>query len=151
MVKIVLAALTLVSLRASGAPPPDWNVVAKLAPGTRVHVYSMDRSTSDVRGTVVTVSAESLVVKSKAGETSIQRSGVKRVKVAAPHRRTRNGLMGLAIGAGAGLAAGWAVCVYCANEGHSGYWPHGLGAGSVLGALAFLPMPYVTIYQAPRK
>ncbi len=151
MVKVVLAALTLIILPAWGAPPSDWNVVARLAAGTRVRVYPSDRSMPDVRGTIVKASAESMMIKGKSGETSIQSSDVKRVKIAAPHRRTRNGMMGVAIGAGAGLAAGVAVCIYCANEGHSGFWPHGLAVGAALGALAFLPTPYVTIYQAPRR
>lgn len=151
MVRVLLFALTAASMPAWAAPPADWNVVARLAPGTRVQVYPIDRAKPEARGTVVSASANSLVVSGKSGEVSLQSLEIKLVKIAAPQRRVRNGLLGLAIGGGAGIAAGVAICPYCRNEGHTGFEGAGAAIGAGFGALVFLPTPYQTIYKAPRK
>jgi uncharacterized SAM-binding protein YcdF (DUF218 family) len=136
---------------AVGAPRNDWSVVAKLSPGTRVEAFSKDSRQSVVKGSVVRASAESLVVNGKAGEVLLDRATIRVLKTAAAQRRVRSGLIGVGAGAAAGLAVGTAVCLYCRNEGHSGFQHIGLAIGAALGAIAFLPMPYQTIYRAPKK
>ena len=133
------------------APKTDWSVVAKLAPGTRVEALPKDHRQPIVKGAVVRASEVSLVLIGKAGEVSLDRATVKVVKTAAPHRRVRSGLIGVGAGAAAGLAIGAAVCLYCPNEGYSGFQQIGLALGAALGAIAFLPMPYETIYKVPKK
>lgn len=146
---LVLLAACFGALHA--APPSDWKAVERLAPGTRVQALPMDRKAPEVKGTVVRASADSLTVLSKTGETSLVRAAVKRVQIADPGRRTRNGLIAMGVGAAVGAVAGELVCLYCRNEGHTGFAPYGLAAGAGLGALGFLGTPYRTVYQAARK
>jgi hypothetical protein len=143
---IVLCAATM-----SGAPTADWSGVAGLPPGTKIEAFPTDRKQTMVKGVVVRTTADALVVSSKSGEVSLTRSEVRIVKAARPGRRSRNGLIGVAVGAAGGYFAGLAICLYCGNEGHSGFGGHGAALGAVLGAIAFLPMPYITIYKAPKK
>ena len=140
MVAVVLMALAA-----------DWTAVATLPAGTRVEVIRKDHSLPMAKGTVVRGSADSLVVLAKSGEISVPVPDVEIVKVAAPQRRTRNGLIGLAAGAAAGFAVGTAICPYCSNEGNPGFAGQGAALGAGLGALAFLPLPYRTIYKVRRK
>jgi hypothetical protein len=149
--RTLLAVCTGFALCAVAAPKTDWSVVAKLAAGTRVEVLPKDYRQQIVKGTVVRASDASMVVSGKTGEVSLDRASVRVVRTAAPHRRVRSGLIGVGVGTAAGLAIGTAVCLYCPNEGHSGFQGVGLAVGAALGAIAFLPMPYETIYKIPKK
>ncbi|MBY0502857.1 MAG: hypothetical protein K2X03_03040 [Bryobacteraceae bacterium] len=124
-----------------------WESVQRVAPGHKVEVSG---KTETVRGTFVSASDTALVVRTKAGEQSIDRAGIRLVRIADPSKRVRNGLITTAIGLGAGLAIGYAVCPYCANEGSPGkYTGPGAAAGAGIGAAAgFLPMPFTTIYRS---
>jgi hypothetical protein len=148
MVAVVLIAF---ALAAAAAPNTDWTVVATMAPGTQVQVSMIGHSKPRIDGTVLRGTPDSLVVSRKSGETSVARTEVKEVKIAAPHKRTRDGLIAVGVGAALGFVIGWAICVYCTNEGHSGYFWQGMGIGAGIGAVGFIPVPYDTIYKAPKK
>jgi len=64
----------------------------------------------------------------------------------------RNGLLGVAIGAAAGIGIGFGVCPGCAGEGHGGkYVGPGVAIGAGAGAaVGFLPTPYRTVYKATK-
>ena len=117
----------------------------RVAPDHKVEVATKSETT---RGKFVSASDTAVVVRTKAGEQSIARADVKKVRVADPSRRARNGLIGTAIGVGAGVGLGFAICPYCANEGNGGKYVGPMAAGGAgVGALAFLPEGYSTIYR----
>ena len=147
----ILPALAACVSLLNAAPPSDWRIVERLAAGTRVQALLKDRKAPEVKGKVVRTPAESLTVLGKAGETSLAHADVRRIRIADPGRRTRNGLIAVGVGAGVGALVGELICVYCRNEGHTGFAPHGLAVGAGLGTLGFLGTPYRTIYQAARK
>lgn len=122
-----------------------WDSVTRVEADRRVEVVT---KTETVKGTFVSASETAVVVRTKAGEKSVDRAEVRRVKVADPGKRGRNGLIGTAIGLGAGVGLGLAVCSGCANEGNGAKYVAPLGAaGAGAGAAAgFLPLPYSTVY-----
>ena len=151
MVRVTLLAFGVAALTLPAAQMDGWDRVSSLAPGTKIEVLPQDRSQPHIKGTLLSASPEALRVQARSGELAWQRSEIRIVKIEAPGRRARNGLIGVAIGAAAGLAIGEAVCVYCRNEGHPGFGIAGLAAGAGVGALAFLPTPYQTVFKAPRR
>ena len=123
-----------------------WDAVQRVSPDHKVEVTTKGET---ARGTFVSASETALVFRTKSGEQSIQRTDVRKVRVADPSRRMRNGLLGSAIGLGAGIGLGFAICPYCPNEGNGGKFigpmsAAGAGAGAAAG---FLPSPYRTIYR----
>ncbi len=110
----------------------------RVAPGHKVEVSTKAET---VKGAFVSASDSTVVVRTKAGQQSIAKPDVRSVSIADPGRRTRNGLIGTAIGLGAGIGIGFAVCPYCANDGNGGEY---IGPGAAAG---FLPSPFSTIYR----
>lgn len=131
---------------ASGA---GWDSVRQIAANSKT---SVSRKSDTVKGAFVSASEEAIVLRASTGEVSIPRGEVKRVKVADPSRRMRNGLLGVAIGAAAGIGIGFGVCPGCAGEGHGGkYVGPGVAIGAGAGAaVGFLPTPYRTVYKATK-
>jgi hypothetical protein len=138
--------LVYVLLVVATAVYADWRSVQRIASGERIQVVTARERT---RGTFVMADDAVLVLQSEAGEQSLQRGDVQRVLVADPSGRIRSGILKAAIGAGAGLVIGWAICPHCANEGSGGKYTGPLtAAGAGIGALAgFLPVPYRTVYR----
>lgn len=135
--------LLLVAVTAFAA---DWEDVRHIAVDTKVEVTA--QKTGQTRGTFVSASAEELVVRENSGQRSVARSDIREVRVLDSGRRLRKGLMWMAIGAGAGVGAGFAACPSCSNEGSGGkYVGPGVAAGAALGALGFLSSPYRTVYK----
>ena len=126
----------------------DWQDVQRIPKEQKVEVATRDGSYK--RGAhFVSATADALVIREKSGERSIARTDVRRVLASDPSRRIRNGAIWTAIGAGAGLGIGFAVCPYCGNEGHGDkYVGPGVAIGAGLGALAFIPAPYRTVYKS---
>lgn len=125
-----------------------WEAVQRIAPGTKTEVRM--RESPGVRGVFVSADQAAIVIRGRSGERSIARDEVRRVLVADPSRRIRNGLIATAVGAGVGLAIGAAICPYCANEGAGGKYTGpmaGIGAG-IGAAGGFLPLPYRTVYRS---
>ena len=125
-----------------------WEELKGLPPGDKTEVAL--KKADAVKGTFVSATDTAIIVRDGTGERSIPRDEIRRIKVADPSRRLRNGLIGTAIGAGAGLAIGWAVCPHCANEGNGvKFVGPGVGIGAGLGAAAgFLPAPWRTVYSS---
>jgi len=82
-------------------PAKDWISLGTCSAGSDVRVTLADGAS--VRGAFVSASADSLVVKTKKGERALARQDVKRARVKAPGRRLRHALIGLAVGAAAGV------------------------------------------------
>lgn len=125
-----------------------WDDVRRLPTERKIEI-SM-RKGEPARGTFVAAGDAELVVRESAGERTIARGEIRRVRVLDSSRRTRNAAIGAAVGAGVGLAAGFLVCPHCANEGNGGKYvgplgAAGAGAGAAVGLLA---SPYRTIYKA---
>jgi hypothetical protein len=80
----------------------NWNDVTALSPGTEVRLeLSGSRS---LRGSVHSVTDDSLAVDSTSGQETFTRQQVMRVSVRKQSHRGRNALIGLGVGAGVGVA-----------------------------------------------
>jgi hypothetical protein len=135
-------------LAAASALFGGWEELKSVPAAQRIEVSV--RKGDAAKGTFVSASDTAIVVRDNTGERSIARDEIRKIRVADPSRRIRNGLIGTAVGAGVGLAAGWAVCPHCASEGAAGkYIGPGVGIGAGVGAAAgFLPAPWRTIYSS---
>ena len=132
----------------SGKPSANWQAVRSLSPGHKIQVVLQDGERA--RGAFVSASDAALVIRAEGGERSIARHDVRVVRAHAPSRRTRNGLIATAAGAGIGLAIGFAVCPQCSDEGAAGKYtgPFAAAAAGVGAAIGFLPTPYRTMYKS---
>jgi hypothetical protein len=140
--KKVLAMLLLTTVTAFGA---GWDSVTRIAEGQKIELRTRDGA--ELKGTFISATAESIAIRYKSGEQSVERASVLRVRVYDAGRRTRKGVMWTAIGAGAGAGVGMAACPQCSNEGSGAkYVGPGVAVGAALGALGFLSSPYKTIY-----
>jgi hypothetical protein len=141
----LLLLMVLVGGMVSGA---GWETIQRILPGQRIEVST--QSGTRTRGAFVSAAKNVIVVREKSGERLIARPEIRRVRIADPTRRLRNGLIWTAAGAGAGAAIGAAVCPGCPNEGHGyKYAGPGVAIGAGAGAaLGFLPAPYRTVYKS---
>jgi len=89
------------------ASTESWTRLTQLAPGTEIRVSLSNRKT--VRGDLQSATPDSLAIHSAAGQETLMRAEIKRIQVKRKGHRGRNALIGLAIGAGGGLAAGAAI------------------------------------------
>jgi len=140
----VLAMSMLAAVTAFGA---EWDSVARITEGQKIEVKLRDGA--ELKGTFVSATAESIAIRYKSGERSVDRVNVRQVRVYDPGRRTLRGVLWTAIGAGAGAGFGFAICPGCANEGAGAKYVGpavaiGAAGGGVLG---FLASPYKTIYK----
>ncbi len=119
----------------------DWNTIKALTTGTQVRITAGSRS---VRGEIERTTDDILVVTSGKGQEMFDRQQVSVVSVKKPSRRKRNTLIGLAAGAGGGLAIG------IATRPGPGQWEivsseavtAGLvGAGAIVGSLVGVIIP----------
>lgn len=135
-------------LAANVAFSAEWNAVQRIPRDSRIEVRTS--KPENVRGTFVSADEMELVMHSKFGEQSVARGAIRRVLLADPSRRVRNGVIATGIGAGIGLTIGVAICPYCANEGAAWKYTGPLTAvGAVAGAaVGFLPLPYRTVYKS---
>ena len=135
--------LLLLLLLVTAAPlAAEWSDVMHLAAGDRVELRTKDGA--KLRSEFVSATADSIVVRDK----TVQRTEISELKVYDSGRRIRHGVLWTIIGAAAGVGIGFAVCPYCANEGHGGkFVGPGVAAGAGLGALGFLTSPWKRIYK----
>lgn len=138
--------LLLLLAFASPALAAEWEAIQRIQSDHKIEITTRDGVRT--HATFVSATADSLTVREKSGERSLPRAQIKKVRVSDPARRLRNGLLWTAIGAGGGAGVGAAVCPSCPNEGHGyKYVGPGVAIGAGVGALAFLPAPYRTVYK----
>jgi hypothetical protein len=143
----MLKALLLLALAGDGS----WNNLAQLRPGQRVEV--VDMKLKSVTGEFSGYSADSLSLRAGGTERTIARADVLSVKNRERSHR-RNVLLGLAMGAGVGMAAG---AIRGATYHEEGEWPVFMmvytpiaaGIGAVAGAV--MPAGEITIYRATHR
>lgn len=104
-----------------------------------------------VQGDFIGYTGEAVSLRVGRDEVSIARAEVLSIKNRQRSRRGRNALLGLAIGAAGGLAAGAIRGATYHEQGETGvfmlvYTPIGAGTGAAVGAA--LPAREVTIYRA---
>ena len=128
----------------------SWNNLKQLQAGEKIEV--VDMKLKSFKGTFLSFSEEVISVRVKEDDVVIERAKVLRVTDREHSKRGRNMILGVAIGAGAGLAAGILIdegVRHVSGEGGSYLFaPVLAGAGAALGALAGLPSGYRTIYRA---
>lgn len=144
----------LVFLVAHPAPAEQgsgsWQDVKRLQIGRRVEV--VDMRLRSVRGTLADVSDEAVSIQAGGDRLTIEREQVLRVTDRERSRRLRNTMLGLAIGAGAGLAIGAAADASFTEDDENIakmlFTPIGAGIGAGLGA-AFTG--FHTVYRTDRR
>jgi hypothetical protein len=138
--------LLVLLMAAGGILSAAWEAVERIPANHNIEVRT--RSGARVRATFVSATGEAVVVRETSGERSIARAEIGEVRIHDPARRLHRGLLWMAVGAGAGAAAGAAGCPSCPNEGLGyPYAGPGVAAGAGLGALGFLSTPYRTVYK----
>lgn len=84
-----------------------WDNLKQLTPGQETRVVLNDARS--YQGKLQSVSDDALVIHSENGDQTFTRESVARVSIKRGRHRTRNVLLGTAIGAGAGLGLGAAI------------------------------------------
>src|ERR1035438_8625769 len=107
--RICLLALLAAVLAATAAsqqakPIANWANLSQLVAGSEIRVTLAAGKT--LRGFVQRVTAESLAINATTSQETLSRQDIRRVELKKRGHRGRNTLIGLAIGTGAGLAAG---------------------------------------------
>jgi len=117
----------------------NWDNLKQLRPGQKIEV--VDSSMKSLRGPFVSVSEEAITLQVGKSQESVERAKVVRVSVRDTSHRTRNMLIGAAVGVGAGLAITLPLEIQQSNEGNSlagtmaGVTVGLAGAGLGLGAM----------------
>jgi hypothetical protein len=130
----------------------SWESLKQLRTGQKIQVVDMKLKT--LNGTFVEVTEEAILLRTKEGESSIERANVFRVSDRERTNRRRNALIGAAILGGVGITLGSIVDAVCRNETNGGCYRAvglgaiGAGAGAGLGAGL---SSYQTIYQARKR
>ena len=134
----LLGAILAASAAAQQAQPiANWAKLNQLVTGTEIRVTLADGKT--LRGFMQRVTPESLAINATTSQETLSRQDIRSVALKRPGHRGRNTLIGLAIGAGAGLAAG-AVAdskagpgIWLPNGGKEVLSPLGALIGTVVG------------------
>jgi hypothetical protein len=108
----------------------SWAKLTRLQVGQKIQV--VETSSKKHSGTFVSVSDSTISLKDAAGDETIQKQGVRSVKLMKSNRRLRNTLIGAGVGAGAGAgltAAAWE------SRGWFGGKADGAAVGAVIGGL----------------
>jgi hypothetical protein len=117
----------------------NWDNLKQLRPGQKIEV--VDSSMKTLKGAFVSISDEAISLQVGKSEESVVRAKVVRVSVRDTSHRTRNMLIGAAVGVGAGLAVTLPLEIQQSNEGNSlagtmaGVTTALAGAGLGLGAM----------------
>lgn len=145
-----IAALFALPARAADKPEASWENVQQLKAGQGIQIVRTDLKS--VTGHFVSVAADSLILKTTAGEQTLNRVDINRI-TRSGGKRGRNALIGAAAGGGAGAVVGAASggChpgeFICLGRGTVAAILAGLGilAGAALG----VAIPgHTTIYRA---
>jgi len=104
---ILLPAAALLFAGGAAAASQDWANLKTVEPESEIRVNVTGSGT--MHGALRNVTDGSLVIARNSTEESLERNSILRVEVKAKSHRARNALIGTAIGAGGGLAAGAGV------------------------------------------
>ena len=145
-----IAALFALAATAADKPEASWENVQQLKAGQKIQIVRTDLKS--VTGHFVSVAADSLALKTGAGEQTLNRVDINRI-TRSGGKRGRNALIGAAAGGGVGAAVGAASggChpgeFICLGRGTvAGILA---GVGIVAGAVVGVAIPgHTTIYQA---
>jgi hypothetical protein len=154
---IFVPALLAATLAATAAaqqakPAANWANLDNLVTGAEIRVTLATGKT--LRGFVQRVTPESLAINATTSQETLSRQDIRRVALKRPGHRGRNTLIGLAIGTGAGLAAGAAVDskagrgAWFPNAGKAVFSPAGAAIGTVVG-VALPTGGWREVYRAP--
>ena len=92
----------------------SWDALRQLKPGLRVRVLEI--AGTEHKGTFGGVSAGAITLQTDKGEAIVERTFVRRVEVPSGARRTRNVVIGAAIGIAVGAAVDQTLGAYFRNE-----------------------------------
>jgi hypothetical protein len=151
MKRIPVLLLILVAMSVSFASAREvnqsWDSLKQLQPGQKIEV--VDVKMKYVTGTFASLSEEGISLNTKAGLVTVERPNVVRVSLPGG-KRTRNALIGLAIGAAGGAALGAGIMEN--EDGYAGAvaGTSALFAGVGAGVGAAFPGTR-TIYRAPTR
>lgn len=157
-----LTELSVIALLFAGNVPAQqqeasaqgWNNLIQLAPGAPVRVALAGGRT--VRGDLQKVTSDSLTVSENGNQQNLPRTEIGRVQLKRKGHRGRNALIGLAIGAGGGLAIGAASDRHDSHEAFN-FFPNAgkvvlTPLGAIVGAAVGAVIPtggWREIYRAP--
>ena len=137
--RCLIASMLLFALDLTAQSQP-WSNVKALSPGTEIRIRGPHPSA--VRGTLLSVTDESLVLNSSAGQEMFTPQQVNRVSIKKQGHRARNALIGLGVGAGTGLVVGAVDDQHCApncflgkNLSKTVFTPLGAILGILIGAV----------------
>lgn len=128
----------------------SWDNLKQLQPGQKIEVVDMKMKT--LKGEFVSFTDDGITLRDGGTEQSVAHADVVRVTVRDTSHRTRNMLLGSAIGGGIAIAATIVPLAANSNEGNScgaciAAIAAGFGGGAALGAFPGSR----TIYRAPKK
>jgi len=152
---LLVTTIFSVSLPAQEPGKHSWGNLQQLRAGQRIEVVQMNLKS--LQGTFLSFSEEAISLRVGKDEVGVQREEVFRVSLRKKSKRLRNVLIGLAIGAGAGVAA-----VEICAQASSGFSPClgqdfraiayavlvPVGGAVGAGVGATFPPGYQTIYRA---
>jgi hypothetical protein len=157
LLRLSLPALLAATLAASATaqqtkPIAHWANLSQLDTGAEIRVTLSSGKT--LRGFLQRVTPESLAINATTSQETIIRHDIARVALKRPGHRGRNTLIGLAIGTGAGLAAGAGLD----SQRNSGDWFPSAGKavftplGALIGTVVGVALPtggWKDVYRAP--
>ena len=113
MTRSLLVALASVGLVLAAPASKTWESLGRLRSGTPIQVVASDHAES---GEFVSISSESLTIRTDRGERRFPRPQVLRVDSRGQSRRVRNILIGVGVGAAIGLVTDQTLGTYLRNE-----------------------------------
>lgn len=125
----------------------SWDALNVLKPGDRITV--LDTSDKEHKGDFTGVTTDAVSLKTGKGEVAVERARVRRVQVRSNSKRTRNALIGLAIGVTVGVVADQTAGAYFRNESGESAGARALtyiAPIALFGGLGALPA-YRTVYR----
>jgi hypothetical protein len=150
-VLVTIAAVLVLSASAQQTKPiAQWANLNGLESGSEIRVVLNGGKT--ITGFLQTVSADSMAINAATSQEALSRQDVKLVSLKRPGHRGRNTVIGLLIGAGAGLASGAAI-----DHNSHGWFPN-LGKdvltplGAIIGTVVGVAIPtggWRVVYRAP--
>ena len=148
LMQITLSVLLLATAAGAQTPEQSWDNLKTLREGEKIQV--VDQKLKSQNGTFVSVSDEDITIQSDQDAVTIQRGDVLRVSSREHHKRLRNTLIGLVVGAGAGAAMGASEAESHNRREVAAYMVPTLG-GIGAGIGAAMPAGHPTIYRAERR